>query len=519
VVEDDAILRETIPLLLEQQGYDVSVARNGCEALAVLRSYDRLPDVILLDLRMPVMDGWEFRTLQKNDPKLSAIPVIALSADGSPQAASISVDAYLRKPIGTVELLTHIENVLQASRRRVAERVSETERLASLGRLAAGIGHEINNPLTYLMLNLGQALDTLRPCLPATNSSALRPPPAEVELAQLKVRLATAVDMLEDSVVGGERIRATVSNLQRLSQRDDCVRGPVDVHLIIEQSVSIVWTQIRHRARLIKAFGDIPVIRGDATALGQVFLNLLLNAAQAMPEGGANRNEIRVSTRMAAGEHGRVVLVEVSDTGTGIDAGTLPHIFDPFFTTKQIGEGTGLGLSISRQTVADHGGRLTVQSTPGEGTVFRVFLPVGNSTVVTQVPPASPGTPAQVSGRVLVIDDEPLIGRVIRNSLKTEHEVVVVETAGAAIARLDVGEKFDLIICDVVMPDVTGPEFHDLIAERWPDMLARLVFMTGGAFTPGTALFLERLSSSVLVKPFKVDLLRLLVHERIRGDA
>jgi signal transduction histidine kinase len=357
VVEDEEVVRDALEPLLEEEGYEVSLAENGREALRRLHT-ESLPDIIVLDLRMPVMDGWEFRTIQKDDPKLGHIPVVAVSADGSAQAAAIAAQAFLRKPVDAQTLVSTIGRILLDNGRQVSVRLHETERLASLGRLAANVGHEINNPLTFVMLNLSHSLETLRP--------SIRSPEASWGIP---------------CQIGGERIRETVRTLQRLSHRGEEGRPLLDVHKLIEQSVSMVWNHIRPRARLIKSFGTIPSLRGNGTALGQVFLNLLVNAAQAIPEGQVERNEIRVSTNIHAGENGAELVVEISDSGQGIAPEIMSQVFEPFFTTKPIGQGTGLGLSISRQTVNDHGGRITAESEPGKGTVFRVFLPLGDFTV------------------------------------------------------------------------------------------------------------------------------------------
>jgi signal transduction histidine kinase len=516
VVEDEEVIRDSLGSLLEEEGYEVAFAENGREALRRLYT-DVHPDIIVLDLRMPVMDGWEFRTIQKDDPKLGLIPVVAISADGTAQAAAISAQAYLRKPLGPKELLATIERILFENQRQLAARLDETERLASLGRLAAGVGHEINNPLAFVMLNLSQSLEKVRPSIRVLGPPS-GPPLLEDELEDVRTRMMGLTDMLEDCQVGGERIRETVSNLQRLSRQSDTNRGSLDVHKLIEQSVSMVWNQIRHRARLTRNFGKVPPIRGNGAALGQVFLNLLVNAAQAIPEGDSERNEIRVSTRVDVGENGAEVVVEIGDSGAGMTAEVISHVFEPFFTTKPIGQGTGLGLSVSRQTVKDHDGRITIESELAKGTVCRVFLPVGDFSEAPHPTVASASQPLQGRGRVLVIDDEPLIGRIIRNALKSEHDVFVVQRAADAIIRLEHGEMFDLVLCDVVMPDLSGPEFYATVAQRWPELVARLVFMTGGAFTPGTVAFMERAPTRVLSKPFKIDGLKRLVRERMRGE-
>jgi signal transduction histidine kinase len=514
VIEDEEIIRDAMGLVLEGVGYDVSFAENGIEALRRLHS-QKLPDVIVLDLRMPLMDGWEFRAIQKDDPKFGLIPVVAISADGSAQAAAISAQAYLRKPVEAKDLLRAIEGVLSDRANQLSAQSDETERLASLGRLAAAVGHEINNPLTFVILNLNQSLDKLRPSILALDGAPGLPIAGDVIVA-IKGDLLMIADMLEECQVGSERIRETVGNLQQLAGRGERQLGPLDVHKLIEQSVSMVWNQIRHRARLIKTFGKLPLIRGNGTALGQVFLNLLVNAAQALPEGHADDNEIRISTAVQAGPAGPEVVVEISDSGTGMAPETLTHVFEPFYTTKTMGQGTGLGLSISRQTVGLHDGRMTVESTLGKGTVFRVFLPVGKA----PSPPRSVTPPVRQApaprGRILVIDDDLLIGSVIRKVLSADHEVFIADHASEAFERFERGEMFDLVLCDIVMPDVNGPAFYATIVRRWPQLLSRLVFMTGGAFTPETMNFVATMPVHILPKPFSVEELTRVAREHVR---
>lgn len=519
IVEDDEDIRESMAPFLEGAGYEVSLAENGRDALRRLNA-GPLPDIIMLDLRMPVMDGWQFRILQKDDPKLGHIPVVAISADGSAQAAAISARAYLRKPVPPKELLATIARVLFEDRRQAAALLSETQRLTSLGRLAAGVGHEINNPLTFVMLNLSQSLEMLRPRGADQAPSSPDGASFEIQLAEMKTRTAVVSDMLQDCQVGAERIRETIDNLYQLSRPDASPHSSIDLNKVIEHSVAMAWNEIRHRARLVKVLGQIPTVPGNEAALSQVFLNLLLNAAQSIPEGRAEAGEIRVSTSVDTSGRRNQVVVEISDSGAGIAADVIDHVFEPFFTTKPTGKGSGLGLSISRQTVSDHGGRITVDSNPGMGTTVRVFLPTADGAGATPSPitePETTGLPAR--GRVLVIDDEPMIGRVIRNCLKKDHDVIVVQRASEALERLENGETFDMVLCDVVMPDLTGPEFYAQVEDRWPEIAARLVFMTGGAFTPATTDFMERVPTRVLSKPFKVEGLRRLVRERIRGNA
>jgi CheY-like chemotaxis protein len=224
VVENEKALRDSLGLLLDESGYDVAVADDGRDALRLLH-VEMLPDLIILDLKMPVMDGWEFRTIQKDDPKLSLIPILAVSADASPKATAISAQGYLRKPFDAQELLTAVEHVLFENVLGRSARRDEIERLA---RLAATVGHEVNNPLTFVMLNLRQSLAELRAVLGPLEAMKRRSRHRE-QLEQIEGRIAEVVEMLEECEVGGERIRGAVTNLRQLSHETVERRPRLDV--------------------------------------------------------------------------------------------------------------------------------------------------------------------------------------------------------------------------------------------------------------------------------------------------
>ena len=519
LVEDDRDVRETVGDLLQAEGYEVELADNGQQALNQLRSEAVLPDAIVLDLNIPVMDGWQFRAIQKEDPGLSAIPVIAVSADRSAPAVAISSQAYIQKPFDFPSLVRTLDRVLfESERQRMSVRLEQAERLASLGRIAAGVGHEINNPLMFSLLNLQQALAQLRTMYLREGSGGGEGGMGNGNgTPSLRVTLPSVLEMLGDCEIGLERIRQTVGNLQRLSRRGLSALGTIDVRAVMEESISMAWNQIRHRARLVRSFTTVePMVWGNASALGQVFLNVLVNGAQSIPEGQAERQEIFVSIEVTNGE----VVVEVRDTGSGIPADVLPHVFDPFFTTKSVGLGTGLGLSISRQTVNDFGGRieLTSRTAPSTavdgaasapGTSCRIVLPLAAPVIgPSPVEPAARGPSMKRAGRLLVIDDEESIGRVIGRAFADRHEVTVVQRARDAFARFEAGERFDLVLCDLLMPYVSGPDVYATVVERWPDIVPTLVFMTGGAFTATAADFLSLVRVPCIDKPFDVATLR-----------
>jgi len=525
VVEDDGALSEASRNVLEDEEYDVISAEDGKAALKRLQT-GPIPDLILLDLRMPVMDGWEFRARQKNDPRLKSIPIVACSADASPQAVAISADAYLKKPFDSALLVTTVARVLHAQElKQMSQRLESAERLASLGRLAAGVGHEINNPLAFVMMNVSMAVKRLTELREASATSS--PSDAKPNADPLTVEdiVPDVIEMLTESEMGLERIRQTVGRLQKLSRDSQNRHEPFDLQVAIDQSVAMAWTQIQHRAKFTKDYRRRrTIVNGDAVAVGQVFLNLLVNAAQAIPEGDADNNEISVTVEVVDEE----VVATIRDTGGGIASEHLPHIFEPFYTTKPVGSGTGLGLAIARQTITDHHGHIQFDSTPGTGTTARVFLPFIEELNIprdlTPTPEPFLSSPVRTAprthrSRVLVIDDEPMIGRVIQSALKSEHEVVVETRAADALARLDAGESFDLILCDLTMPNITGPDVFNIVSKRWPDLVPRLVFMTGGSFTDSTRAFVDTTSSTILTKPFTVDDLRKLARASTTADA
>jgi signal transduction histidine kinase len=504
LVEDDRSIRDVLRGILEEEGYAVTIAENGRRALEFLRS-GGAPDLIVLDLRMPIMDGWQFRAEQKADPVLAGIPVLAISADGSAKAAAIDAAAYLRKPLSTGEMVEAIRRILGATeRKRLLGRLEEAERFAALGRLAASVGHEINNPLSYVSMNLDlvtiQVNRYLSDLLGAPN-----------EIADVPV-------MLKECRVGVDRIRDIVKDLQRLSRKPETSRDTFSLNTLLDESLAMARNHVQHRATVHKEYAELPMLTGDRSAIGQVLLNLILNAAQSLPDGRADSNSITLRTIAGVG----AVIIEVSDTGPGIPAEVMPHIFDPFFTTKPVGDATGLGLTVSYRIVADHGGRIDVDSVEGRGTLFRVVLPILGAQLPVSSASAKSGPEVaedKVRGRILVIDDLPAIGRTIADALPG-HDVSVVSKASEAFIRLASNETFDIILCDLMMPQLGGRDVLERLESDWPHLAPALIFMTGGAFTAEAREFLERAKQKVLMKPFSVDELRttILMHleSRIR---
>ncbi len=389
-----------------------------------------------------------------------------------------------------------------ADREREAEfaKLALADRLSSAGSLAAGVAHELNNPLAYISANLAFLAEAAARVVAILSGTP--PAPGDAALA------AQLHDAMREARTGAERMREVLRDLKTFAGGDHDRHRAVELLPVLESCLNIAWNEIRGRARVVRDLAPIPAVLGDEARLGQLFLNLVVNAAQAIPEGHPDDHEIAIST--GALPDGRVA-VEVRDTGRGIAEADLPRIFDPFFTTKPPGSGTGLGLSISHAVVAALGGTIEVRTAVGRGSTFRVLL------APAEWPVAAPGTSAAARrGRILVVDDEPLVGTVLRRTL-TDHEVTVVGSAHAALERLAAGEPYDVVLSDLVMPGMSGMDLYRELARRDPPVARRIVFLTGGAFTPAAQDFLTREQVECVEKPFELEALRSLVARRVAG--
>jgi PAS domain S-box-containing protein len=384
--------------------------------------------------------------------------------------------------------LAMIEDV--SDRRRMEAQLRLADRMASMGTLAAGMAHEINNPLAFILANLEYSIRELR-------------------------RDGTSQDVvtaLEEAREGGLRVREIVRDLKTFSRADDEGKEPLDVNRVLRSALSLAANEIRARARLDVELGKPPRVLGSEHRLGQVLLNLLINAVQAIPEGRPEAHSVRAATGVYALD-GRA-MIEISDDGQGISPELRARIFDPFFTTKPVGVGTGLGLSICHGIVVAMGGEIAVESEVGRGSTFRVLLPAAPDEVHERRAPRPP--PPTRRAKVLVVDDEPLVCRALQRVLSPPHDVHVQESGRAALAALEHEDGWDLVICDLMMPDLSGMELHELVKARAPALAERFVFLTGGAFTEGAREFLRRVRNERIEKPFEAAALREVVGRLLR---
>lgn len=457
----------------------------------------------IMELRSALVQGGEPSAVQevrllRRDGRTVYAELVALgmSFDGAPSIVTMLRD--------------------NTDRRELRAQLVLADRMASVGTLAAGAAHELNNPLTLVMNNAQVLVERTRRRRDGWNAADL------VEVGEI----------LEEIKVGAERVRHVVKELETFSRADSKTGGATDLRHALATSVRMVTNQIRHRARLIEHIEATPLVDADDARLGQIFVNLLVNAAQAIPEGHMEQHEIHVRSGTLPNGH---AFVEISDNGRGIAPQTLPRIFDPFFTTRPVGEGAGLGLSICHSIVTALGGTISLQSELDKGTTVRISLPSATLTTTLEAPPTTqmpqtpqtsqthqapqttqaPETPDALTAaapvevrkaRVLIVDDEPFVARALSRTL-AEHSVVSVQSAKEALALL-ASQPFDVVFCDLMMPNMTGMDLFEAVRTQSPGLEQSFIFMTGGAFTPRARDFIGRVENPRLEKPFDPHLVR-----------
>ena len=359
-------------------------------------------------------------------------------------------------PLRTGDSITGLVGISRdvTDQRNIEEQLRLSDRMVSVGTLAAGIAHEINNPLTVVMANLEFARSE-----------------RATQEGELSASLLDAHD-------AAKRVREIVRDVKIFTRTDEETTKGVDLRVVLDSAARIALNEIRHRAKVIREYGPARLVHGNEARLGQVFLNLLVNAAHAIDEGRAAANAITLVIHEMDGNR---VAVEVRDTGT-----------------KPVGTGPRLGLSISQRIVAGFGGTIEVESEPGKGTTFRVILPVALVEEPVQRRPISTSLPAR-RARVVVIDDERSVLTATARILGPSHDVETFSSPLAALARLQSLPAVDVIFCDLMMPEMSGIELYAAVP---PALAERVVFLTGGAFTDKSRAFLDAPGRLVLEKPF-----------------
>ncbi len=376
-----------------------------------------------------------------------------------------------------------------------ADRAAQRERLASVGMLAASVAHEINNPLGYITANLELMDETLRVAGPSLDSSLGAR------------RTAALMSSLEDARQGVERVRNIVCDLRRFTRVEQGASlKPVRITEVVEAALGLASHELKHRARVVRELQALPLVLANEGQLCQVFLNLLINAAHAIPLGQIEGNTVVVRSW----EEPEALCVEIHDSGAGIPPDVLPHIFEPFHSTKPSGEGAGLGLPVSLRIMKGMGGGIQAYSEPGQGSRFVVRIPrsvqISEPADEPEAPPLLDCEPADERGdqpvhRLLLVDDEALLLRAMSRLLSPRFTVTTASSGRQAMELLEAGQDFDLIVSDLMMPDLSGMDLFDWLCEHRPQHAERMIFLTGGAMSDESGAFLERFPERSLRKP------------------
>jgi PAS domain S-box-containing protein len=500
---------ESFRLIIESSPDLIVVHREGHIVYANPKTLDRLgvtPSIIGEPLSKIVSSN-DVRTPRAVTTTESGRPAPVeqrwLRCDGT----AITVEVVQEEVVfeGTLATVAIARDLTE--RNQIAAAMIEMDRMAAIGILAAGVGHEINNPLAYVLANLEFVTSELEVIIGELPREAYE---------RLEARIVDLTQALADTNHGAQRVRAIVQDLRTFSRGEDAVASLVDVRQILDSSVRMAAVQIRQRAVVDRKYeDDLPKVLANESRIGQLFLNLVVNAAQALPEGMPSEHHIEMVARTA----GNFVCVEIADTGSGIPADVLPRIFEPFFTTKPTGQGTGLGLSICRRILVELGGDIAVTSEPGKGSRFIVHLPRAPA-AAERTPPASRPNRSKSLARasILCIDDEIAIGQAIKRVLVGEHDVEIATSGGDALALVESGQGVDLILCDLMMPGMSGMDFHGELLRVAPNLAARVVFLTGGAFTQRARDFLEGVGNPRLEKPIGIDALRGAIADMVQRE-
>jgi signal transduction histidine kinase len=505
-----ASLREALRRL---SPHELLEAADGATALDRLVTDD--VDMVLLEEKLPEVDGFEVCRRVRADARTGRPPVVFLirpqgGAESRSRALEMGAADVIAQPVEWPELVARIGSVLRGKARadgggpaafapaqsedldREGRRL-QSEKLASLGMLAAGVAHEINNPAAFVVANT-EALGGLLRLI----DEKLRDDGAAARKLGLKELVFEAMAIVQESKEGMARIQRIVRDLHAFSRVDDDHGGVTDVNVAIESALTMLRNELRYRAQVVRTLEATQPVRLGSARLGQVLLNLVINAAHALREDELPRNRITVRSYDQQDQ----VVIEVEDNGPGIAPEILPRVFEAFFTTKPAGLGTGLGLSITREIVRSAGGEIAAEAQPGRGALFRVRLPVGAGAPLA---PVAAVVPARRRYRLMAIDDEPLLLRAYRRIFIDHHDIELCLGGADALALLETDRAFDVILCDLQMPELSGVELYHTICRRWPELERRFIVTTGGAFSPESRAFLEREQVECVNKPFQLE--------------
>jgi two-component system NtrC family sensor kinase len=506
IVDDEPANVRLLERLLATAGYaHIEKTTDSRRVLDLYRSFQ--PDLVLLDLMMPHLDGVAVLEQLRGEIGLTAyVPILVLTADATLDAKRRALTAgardFLTKPFEQFEALLRIQNLLETRRlhldleqhnraleatvRERTERLLQSEKVATMGSLLAGVAHELNNPLAVVH---GQ-------------TQLLRETTVDPVVAK-------RAEKIGDAALRCVRIVKNFLSLarQRPPERtytalDDIVKGAVELLAYEMRTDSVEVTLDLGR--------DVPVMWADPHQLHQVLVNLIANAHHAMRHHRRPRR-LAVTTRYDAARER--VRLQVADSGPGMTPEVRAKVFEAFFTTKAVGEGTGLGLSLCRNIIEEHGGTLEVESEPGSGATFVIDLPVGTPPAVPVAEAAVAPVETTARKRVLIVDDETEVAAIFAEMLQRDGHAVDMAADGAAALQLLTHAPYDLVVTDTKMPVLDGPAFYEELRRRFPALRHRVIFLTGDVLSREKREFLERSGAPFLMKPCDLNDVRRLVHQ------
>ena len=505
IVDDEPANVLLIERILEEAGYRrVSSTTDSRRALPLYR--ELAPDLVVLDLMMPHLDGLAvLEQLRTETPAGAYVPVLVLTADATQEAMRRALTAgardFLTKPFEQFEVLLRIGNLLDTRRLHLAleeqnrsleatvrqrtEQLLQSEKVATMGSLLAGVAHELNNPLAVLS---GQA-------------QLLHGQGQDPDVVRRAAKISEAAD----------RCVRIVRNFLALARQRPPERSHTSLKQVALGALELLAYELRTEniEVVVDLADDLPVLWADPHQLHQVVVNLVTNAHHAMRrQPGARRVTVRAWLDR---ERGRVRL-EVSDTGPGIPAEIQARIFEAFFTTKPPGEGTGLGLSLCRSIIDEHGGSLTVRSEVGAGTAFFVDLPLLPAPVATSRHRVAETLPPVGRCRILIVDDETALADVIAEAVERDGHTTDIAANGAVGLEMLARETYDAVLSDSKMPMLDGESFYAEIQRRFPALRERVIFLTGDVLSREKREFLERTGAPFLTKPLDLGEVRRTVH-------
>lgn len=514
LLESDFFDDENATISTPSFTFELVFASQGQEAFELVkRSVARKEpfQLAFMDVRMP--PGWNgietTEKIWKVDPNIEIVICSAFS-DYSWSEISNTLKTpdrwvILKKPFDPIEVqqlshslsakwFLHRDNIdyMNNLEEKIEERTAELEttqsellraqRLEVLGRLSAGVGHEINNPLMFVSANIEFAITELLKSDPEKFKGVIKD--------------------LNDAKSGADRIRRIVADMRSFSRPDKDEIAAVDLNKVFSVVSNMIGNQLKSKAMLIIDVDEIPKVAGVKGKLEQVFINLLVNAAEAIPDGQARENTICVSTTIENDN----VIIDVTDSGSGIDSDDLEHLFEPFFSKKSNENGLGLGLSICHRIIRSFGGDLEAMSELGKGTTMRVSLPIATKEQIAKISSTTDSfRPLESSStneklHILIVDDEPLVASALKRLLGKSYDAEIANSGRDAL-DLCLAEDYDVVLCDLMMGDMTGMSLYEDLCKEKEHYSKRFVFVTGGAYTPSAETFIRVTKSPCLTKP------------------